>query len=233
MNDNNSIISRYHYNSAYIWEALPKNELEKLQTNARIIKYKKGDVIYHEGAYPKCLFIIVEGKVKIYQTSEKGIRQIVYIYMKGEAFGYRQMICNQTYPVTAMAFEDAELMVIPSEDFLSQLDRSYFLTRNILQSLSFEFSVWVNRISSFARKSVRERLALALMILHEKFSIKGKEHLPVVINISRTDLAEYVGVPLETLVRNLRYFKEENWIHINGKRIIIMDYEAVVNAMGE
>lgn len=233
MNDNHSIISRYHYNSAYVWEALPKTELEELQTNTRIIKYKKGDVIYHEGAYPKSLFIIVEGKVKIYQTSEKGVRQIVYIYMKGEAFGYRQVICNQTYPVTAMAFEDVELMIVPSEDFLALLDRSYFLTRNLLQSLSFEFSVWVNRISSFARKSVRERLALALMILHEKFSIKGKEHLPVVINISRTDLAEYVGVPLETLVRNLRYFKEESWIHINGKRIIIMDYEAIVKAIGE
>ena len=233
MNDKDSIISRYHFNSAYIWEALPKNELDELQTNARIIKYKKGDVIYHEGAYPKSLFIIVEGKVKIYQTNEKGVRQIVYIYMKGEAFGHRQLICQQTYPVTAMAFEDSEVMIIPSEDFLSLLDRSYFLTRNLLQGLSIEFSVWINRIASFARKTVRERLALALLILHEKFMQKDKEYLPVVINITRTDLAEYVGVPLETLVRNLSFFKEEGWIHLNGKRIIIMDYEAIVKAMGD
>ena len=233
MNDHKTAISRYHYNSAYIWEALPKSAIDELHENARIVKYKKGDVIYHAGGYPKSLYIITQGKVKIFQTNEKGSRQTVYIYILGEAFGYRQILCNETYPVTAMAFEDTELMVIQSEIFLSLIERSYFLTRNLLQSMSFEFSVWVNRITSFARKTVKERLALALLILNEKFKVKGKEHLPVVIQISRTDLAEYVGVPLETMVRQLRHFKEEGWIHMRGKVIIIMDYNIIFDIMGD
>lgn len=230
---NNNPVSRYHYNCAYIWEELPKNDIAELENNAHILRFKKGDVIYHEGAYPASFFIIKDGKVKVFQTNDEGVRQTVYVYMKGEPFGYRQIICKEAYPVTAMAFEDSELLVIPSEVLASLIEKSYFLTRNLLQSLSHEFSVWVNRITSFARKSVRERLALALLILNEKFKIKGKEHLPVVMNVSRTDIAEYVGVPLETLVRNLRHFKEEGWIHIKGKRIIIMDYDALVKVMGD
>ena len=72
-----------------------------------------------------------------------------------------------------------------------------------------------------------------MLILNEKFKVKGKEHLPVVIQISRTDLAEYVGVPLETMVRQLRHFKEEGWIHMRGKVIIIMDYNIIFDIMGD
>ena len=227
------IISRYSYDSSFIWEALPKNELLELENHSKIESYSKGEVIYKEGSFPKCVFIIRSGKVKIYQTDENGIRQILYFYVKGEAFGFREIISNGVYPVTAMAFEDLELTVLPSEVFTHFLDKSSFLTKNILQGLSFEFTIWMNRIKAFARKSVKQRLALGLIILNEKFKINAAEHKPVNICITRTELAEYIGVPLETLIRTLKMFKDEGLVDIIGKNIIILDYQEIVEIIGD
>lgn len=216
-------IRKYHFISGSILEGLPKNELQLLKQSMTRRELKKGTLIFKEGSYPKGVYFLRRGKVKIYQTGIEGKEQIVYIYTKGESFGYRPILCDGTHPASAKTLEDSVTSFIPLESFRKVLSRSSTLSNKLLRNLSHEFTVWINHATAFGQKGLRERTALSLLILNEKYRRKGREHRPVEISISRDDLANYVGTSKEPLVRVLRSFKDEKLIRAKGRKITVLD----------
>jgi CRP-like cAMP-binding protein len=101
--------------------------------------------------------------------------------------------------------------------------------RNVLSALARDFTVWMNRMTVFTKFPVKRRLILALLILHEQYRISGSP--PGVITITRTELSEYVGASLETVVRVLNTLKVKDLVQINGRRILIKDIEEMVMMM--
>lgn len=216
-------IEQYHFISGSILEGLPKDELVLLKERMTRRELKKGTVISREGSYPKGVYFLRKGKVKIYQTNLEGKEQIVYIYTKGESFGYRPILCDEPHPVSAKTLEDSVVSFIPLDSFLKVLNKSTVLPNKLLRNLSHEFTVWINRISAFGQKGLKERIALALLILNEKYKKKGKEHRSSEITLSREDFANYVGTSKEPLVRALRNFKDEKLIRTKGTKIIVLN----------
>jgi CRP-like cAMP-binding protein len=146
----------------------------------------------------------------------------------GELLGYHALLSEEHYPDSAATIEDSEITFTPKENFLAVLQRSSILSNRLLKTLGHEFSVFINGITSLATKSVRERVALNLLILDEKFSKDGKQNMPSEINMSRTDFASMVGTAKETLVRLLQDFKAEKLIESNGRIIRILDKKAII-----
>ncbi|MBL7891152.1 MAG: Crp/Fnr family transcriptional regulator [Bacteroidia bacterium] len=215
-------IEKYHFKTDSILEGLPAKEFRLLKQEMQRIEIKKGKLIYREGSYSKGAYILRKGKVKIYQTNKDGKEQIAYIYRKGEIMGYRPILCEELHPVSAVALEDCVVSFIPRKYFLNALDESPILARRLLTNLSHEFTVWINKLTLFAQQPVRERVALSLLIINEKYKKEGRANLTVVINLSREDLANYVGTTIETLVRILRYLKNEKIIATSGRRITVL-----------
>jgi CRP-like cAMP-binding protein len=214
-------IDKYYFNSEIILEDLPADELNLLKENSHRLDVKKGKIIFREGTFSKGVYIIRKGKVKIYQTTKVGRESVVYIFRKGEIFGYRPLLCDENHPTSGTTLEDCSFTFISKKHFLQMLDRSPVFSRRLLINLSHEFSVLINQISVFAQQPVRERVALALRILNEKYKREGKE-VNVAINLSRNDIANYVGTSTETLVRVLRNFKDEKIIRTEGRKIIVL-----------
>ena len=94
------------------------------------------------------------------------------------------------------------------------IDRIPDLNQLLIQNMSHEFGVLVNTITVLAQKPLRERLALWLLILNEKYqSQDGNILLP------REDLANIIGTARESLGRLLKELKEEQLIEIDSKII--------------
>lgn len=94
--------------------------------------------------------------------------------------------------------------------------------------MSHEFAVLANSLTMFAQKSVRERLALQLIVLREKYKVNFKQGIPVEINLSRDDLASLVGTARENVVRLLTEFKEEKIVETKGRKIIVLDISKLI-----
>lgn len=218
-------IEQYHFKTDSILSGLPAKDLRLLKQDMQRIEIKKGEILYTAGSFSKGVYILRKGKVKIYKTNKDGKEQIVYIYRKGEVMGYRPLLCQETHPVSATALEDCIVSFIPKKYFLHVIDQSSVFSTRILTNLAHEFSVWINKLTIFAQQPVKERLVLSLLILNEKYKKDGKEHLPVILNLSREDLANYVGTTIETLVRMLRQLKDEKIILTHGRKIVILKPE--------
>jgi len=189
--------------------------------------YRKGQPIFLEGSYPAGIFYLKEGLVKKYKTDHAGKEHVLSLCSEGELIGYSALLCSEPYPDSTAAIETSRLGFLPKEVFLKATNESNALMSSLLSCLSHEFSVMVNSVMVFAHMTVRERLALTLLILSEKFKTKDKSDLVEII-LSREDLANMVGTATETLVRLLQEFKKEEIIGINAKKISILKTKTLI-----
>ncbi|HEY0731471.1 MAG TPA: Crp/Fnr family transcriptional regulator, partial [Chitinophagaceae bacterium] len=214
-------IDKWDFKSESILTNLPPDDLNLLTANRSEQVYKKGEIIFREGALPSGIFYITEGKVKKYKVDKDGKEQIIYLANTGELLGYHAILAEDRYPDFAAALEESRIAFIPKEDFLDALQQSEVLSRRLLKTLSHEFAVLSNSLTMFAQKSVRERLALQLVVIREKYKVNDQPHLPVEINMSRDDLASLTGTVRENVVRILSEFKEAGIIQTRGRKIIV------------
>jgi len=214
-------IDKFTSKSDSILKGLPPVITETIDSMMVDKTFKKGQSIFTEGSYPAGIFYIKEGMVKKFKTDHNGKEHVLYLCSTGELLGYSALLCNETYPDSAVALEPSKLGFIPNEAFLRILSQSAELMMGILSSLSHEFGVLVNSVRVFAHMSVKERLALTLLILAEKFK-KGEETVGTEIHLSREDMANMVGTAVETLVRLLAELKKEGIISTNGRTIKLL-----------
>ncbi len=187
--------------------------------------YKKNQTIFVDGSFPRGVYCINHGKVKVYALGDEGKEQIVHIAKEGEVVGFRAMLSGQAYRLSATTLEDAKICFIPKEFFLNILDKNVNLRNSLIQKLSEELGERAIFITNLAQKTVRERLAYSLLVL---MGIYGDDP----INLSREDLANFVGTATETLIRLLRDFKEEGLIDTQARKIFIQNKEGLFALAG-
>jgi CRP-like cAMP-binding protein len=215
-------IEKYHLKSSSLFDFLTASEALLLKDKMTRIEYKKGEYMFKQKSFSKGVYIIRKGKVKIFQTNTDGKQSIVYIYKKGDYFGYRPLLAEEPHPVSAMAMDQVVVSFITRELFNNMISKSSHLARKLLGVLSKEFSVWINKMTIFSQYAVKERVALSLLILSNVYQRNEEDLKSVKIAISRDDFAGFVGTAKETLVRMLRIFKDQNIITSKGTKITIV-----------
>ncbi|HTI90206.1 MAG TPA: Crp/Fnr family transcriptional regulator [Puia sp.] len=221
-------IDKWDFKSESIFADLPVDDLTLLMARKTEQVYKKGEIIFREGAYPAGIFYIENGKAKKYKVDGEGREQIIYVANTGELLGYHAVLSDDSYPDSAAVLEQSIIAFIPKEDFLEAIRLSDVLSRRLLKTLSHEFAVLANSLSLFAQKSVRERLALQLVVIREKYKADFEPGAPIEINMSRTDLASLVGTARENVVRMLSEFKDEGILETRGRKIIVLDVKKLI-----
>ena len=187
--------------------------------------FKKNQPLFIEGSFPRGVYCLNQGKVKVFARGDEGKEQIIHIAKEGEIIGFRAMFSGDMYKVSATALEDANICFISKDDFLDMIDTNPTLRNGIMRELSKELGDRAVFITNMAQKSVRERLAAALIILDDVYS--GEQ-----INLTREDLANFVGTATETLIRLLKDLKEECVIDIHTRKLEIIDKDKLMKIAG-
>jgi CRP-like cAMP-binding protein len=226
---NNFPFDQFKFNSNSIFKELPEDELELINAHVKTRLYKKKQVIFYEESLPNGVYYIKEGLVKKYKTGQDGKEKIFYISKTGDLLGYHALLSSEYYVESAAVMEDSVISFIPKDVFMSVLEKSPSLSGLLLKNISHEFGVMINNLTVIAQMSVRERLALNLLLLKEKFrdlNLSGERKDG--IKISRDDLASLVGTAKENLVRLLHELKEEKIIETQGQSIFILKINELV-----
>lgn len=221
-------IDNWNFKRESVLKDLPEKDQQQLDAAKIVHTYQKGEIVFRQGGHPSGIFYLAKGKVKKYTTDRNNREQIVYVANEGELLGYHAILAEDRYPDSAAALEQSEIEFIPKENFLAVIDSSEVLTRRLLKTLSHEFAVLANNLSMQAQRSVRERLALHLIILREKYKVDFSPGMPVEINFGRDDLANLVGTVRENVIRLLTEFKEEGILETKGRKIVILDVKKLL-----
>lgn len=218
-------IRNLDFESDKILPSLSKEDRAYLLSHGKTLTFKKGKLIFYEAGIPTGIFLVKSGKAKIYKTGIYGKDQIFYIYKSGDLFGYHALLANEKYEDSCEAIEDCEVLFISNADFNKILEKNGKLKLLFIQNMSHEFGVLVNTITILAQKSLRERLAIFLIILHERYYDADSKQS--IITLSREDLANMIGTARESLSRLLKEFKEDDLIEITKRSIEINNYNTL------
>jgi CRP/FNR family transcriptional regulator len=204
---------------------LCQDEIDHVNAHKDSRYYKKHQSLFLEGSSPRGVYCINEGMVKIFQRGDEGKEQIIRIAKSGEIVGFKSLFNEVPYQVTAETLEESNICFIGKEDFLDMMDTNPFLRKAVIKELSHELSDREDFITNMSQKSVRERLAFTMIILQK---IYDKEP----INLSREDLANFVGTATETLIRLLKDFKDEGIIEVHTRKITVINLDKLIHIAG-
>ena len=210
----------------FIQEARTVDALNKLTEEKKVKSFKKKETVYTEGSYPTGIFFLLNGKVKAYRANEYGKEFITDLYRKGDFFGYVDLLQDNPYQDSAVALEEAEVAIIPKEDFFSLLQGNREVSVKFIRMLSNEIKEREERLLQLAYNSVRKRVAEALVMLANRY--QADKTKPFSMAITREDIASMVGTATETVIRTLSDFKEEKLVEMKGSLITILSYEKLV-----
>jgi CRP-like cAMP-binding protein len=223
-----NVAERFTFKSNTAFSNLPDPVKEEFLSQMVFKQFRKGQNIFTEGTNPSGIYFIKKGKVKKYKSLNRGKEQIIYVCCEGELLGYAAFLSEEAYPDSATSITDVTIGFLSRDKLVKLLYQYDELSKMLMKNLSHEFGVLVNVIAIITQKTVRERVALTLLILQEKFKESINENGQVQIVLTRADFANMVGTAVATLVRILHDFKEENLICTQGRMITILSKQQLL-----
>ena len=202
--------------------------IERLGDQYDIENYAKKQVLYQEGKRPKYLYYITKGKVKAVKTHEDGKDYIIDIFTPGDFVGYPALIEDKNYDDSAVVLEDAEIIHIPKEDFQNMIYTDMNVATKFIRIITQNVKEKEERLVNLAYSSLRKRVAKALVDLNQKYNADAGNNP---IDISREDIAHYIGTATESLIRTLSDFKAEKLIEISAGKIRISNPDKLKNLL--
>jgi CRP-like cAMP-binding protein len=159
--------------------------------------------------------------VRTFKINNDGKEFVTGLHGPGEFIGYMGLLENGRAMETAEAMEDCEVSMIPREDLLALLYRDRDVSIRFIKMLARDMKQKEQHLLELAYASVRQRVAQALLRVHQRFAKDDGNDLGV--RISREDLASIVGTATESLIRCLTDLKEEGLVDTQGRDIRILD----------
>ena len=211
--------------SAFINEAKAYEELRKLSADRKTRLYRSKEVLFAEEDYPRYLYFIESGQIKLFKTNTFGKELILRLLGPGDFFGYTPLIEQINYPYAASATTETEVSLVPREDFEQLLFANRDVSARFIRILANNIREKEEQLLELAYNSVRKRVANALL------EIQKQQKSPE-IKLLREDLARMVGTAKESVIRMLAEFKEDGYIRIVDGAIHIDNPEKLADMPG-
>lgn len=201
--------------------AMSKEELKAVSDSKVFRKIKKGETIFEEGEKLNGVYCVRGGVSKLAKLSPNGKDQIVKLASKGEVLGQRSVVAEENANLSATAVSDMEMCFIPKEAIVSTLHKNPDFTYEVLRHMAHDLREADDVIVNMSQKTVKERIAEALLYMKNNFGEDKDGYLALVL--SREDIANVVGTATESCIRILSEFKKQGLIKTSGKRMAILE----------
>jgi len=200
----------------FLSDARQALHVKDLARDKRNKSYKKKSVLYNEGDTPVYLHFVVSGNVKASKSHPDGKELITALYGPNDFIGFEAILENGSYNDSAVVIQDAEIVQIPRQDFLTLIQAHADVSASFIRLLCKKVAERERQLVTLAYNSVRQRTAEALL---KSVASKGSGSS---VSISREDLARIVGTAAESVIRVLADFRDEGIIETEGSKISIL-----------
>ncbi|QHO77346.1 transcriptional regulator [Bradyrhizobium sp. CCBAU 051011] len=181
--------------------------------------YKKGTEIYGEKEPADYVYQVKKGAVRSYKLLSDGRRQIGAFHLAGDIFGLEN---GSEHRFTAEAIVTTTVRLIKRRSLEMAAESDALVSRNLLSMTTDNLQHAENHMLLLGRKTSLERVAAFLIEMDRRLTAAGVMPLPM----SRRDIADYLGLTLETVSRALSRLHELDiigFIGSNQRQIILLD----------
>jgi CRP/FNR family nitrogen fixation transcriptional regulator len=193
--------------------------------NLSEFNYKKGTEIYGEQEPAEYVYQVKLGAVRSYKLLSDGRRQIGAFHLAGDIFGLEN---GSEHRFTAEAIVDTTVRLIKRRSLEVLAESDAVVLRNLLSMTTNNLQHAENHMLLLGRKTSLERVAAFLIEMDRRITAAGVMPLPM----SRRDIADYLGLTLETVSRALSRLHELGiigFISSNQRQIVLLNRQQLVS----
>lgn len=172
--------------------------------------YRRGVEIFGEGEAAEYVYQIQTGAVRSYKLLSDGRRQIGAFHLAGDIFGLEN---GPVHRFTAEALEETTACLIRRQILEDMVSNDVFVASNLLDMTSSSLEHAENHLLLLGRKSALERVAAFMVEMDKRLTATGVMTLPM----SRRDIADYLGLTLETVSRAISRLTHEGVLEFSGQ----------------
>lgn len=184
--------------------------------------YRRGATLFIQGDPAEAVFVILDGWIKLFRTTQEGAESVIAVFSRGESFAEAAIFDRSVYPVSAMAIEDSRLLLLPARPFIAKLERNSAYALAMLASMSSRLRRLVRQIEQLTVRSSTERLADFLLSLCDGASGSAMIRLP----LEKALIAGRLGMQPETFSRALSKLRQHG-VQCRGNEVTIKDIDAL------
>jgi CRP/FNR family transcriptional regulator len=199
--------------------ALSEEERDRISSIITTVRCGPRQTIFHEGDPADHLFNVTGGTVKLYKLLPDGRRQITGFLFPGDFLGLAMIDC---YAYSAEAVGEVSLCRFPRLKLEALLEEFPKVEKRLLGMASNELAAAQDQMLLLGRKTAREKIASFLLLLARRAVDADGPDDVLELPMSRTDIADYLGLTIETVSRTLTGFKKVGIISMieNGQILI-------------
>jgi CRP/FNR family transcriptional regulator, nitrogen fixation regulation protein len=201
--------------------SLPRTSPDTTLGSTRMVT--KDEEIFAEGDRAGFLYKVVSGAVRTFRLLSDGRRQIDAFHLPGDIFGIET---GEEHRFTAEAMADTTFVVYRRCNLVT-LDGGE-LSRQVLTSMMRSLEHAQNHMLLLGRKNAVEKVATFLIVMSERISTGNQVDLPM----SRLDMADHLGLTIETVSRSLTQLEREGIIDLPTHRSIVLLNKAALRRLG-
>jgi CRP/FNR family nitrogen fixation transcriptional regulator len=197
-------------------------ELGNLSQNEIILsefKYRRGSEIFGEAEPAEYLYQVVDGAVRSYKLLSDGRRQIGSFHLAGDIFGLEN---GEAHRFTAEAIVDTTVRLAKRASLANVAEQDATVARDLLNMTATNLQHAEDHMLLLGRKTALERVAAFLLEMDRRLTAAGVMALPM----CRRDIADYLGLTLETVSRALSTLHDKDVLGFIGqtqRQIVLLD----------
>jgi len=187
------------------------------------MRFARNTEIYGEDEPAEYLYQVISGSVRTYRMLDDGRRQIGAFYLPGDIFGVE---AGDAHLSSAEAICDAQVLVVRRSAVMARAEHEKDLARQ-LWTLTVRELQRIHEHSLVLIKSAEERVAGFLLEMARRNSSGAAIDLPM----SRQDIADYLGLTIETVSRTFTQLVQSRTISLETSRRILFRDRAALNRL--
>jgi CRP/FNR family transcriptional regulator len=205
-----------------LFEHLSDRERRKISEEVVETRYRKDQFIFREGDPASSFHILKEGTVKCVKTSSEGKQVTLKVLMPGDLFCCDAAVLeNGTHPGCAQPMGDVSVLSLSKDAYYAMLRRNPEAALQVIQYLGARLNEAQETTKVLALNPAEQRLAALLVKLSDRAGLREGNHVRLTVRLTRQDLADMVGMTVETATRIMGRFKRDKLVSGTAKSLII------------
>jgi CRP/FNR family transcriptional regulator, cyclic AMP receptor protein len=211
---------------------LPEDVFDGIHRRGHVVRYGKGDQMFHRGDAGANMMLILTGSVKVSNTTIDGREAVLNFLGPGDVNGEITVLDGLDRTATAVALEPTEAFVVQRRDLVPAILGNPDAMMEIIQMLCGKLRI-ASALIEDGLNEMPGRTARGLLRLADQHGRNTKDGIVINLRLSQRDLGGYMGLSRENTSRQLATLRQRGLISVDGPRIVIRDragLEAVADA---
>jgi CRP-like cAMP-binding protein len=213
------------------FSGLDSTSLERVGAGMRMRRFRRGEVIFHQGDPGDALFIVMTGAIKIMLPSDTGDEAILATLRPGDVFGELALLDGAPRSATATTLEATETLILPRDQFRELLATEPAIRDALLAAIAGELRRLTNHVEELHFLDITGRLASRLARLAaESGTTLPDGSIRLRSPLTQGDLAAMIGCTRQSVNKLLGMFTDDGLIRLDRDSIVVLDLDRLLQA---